>query len=118
MQNSKAERRKRSRAITAIVKEIGRYNWSKLPIDDKKTLIKKQISKIKKTTKKERQIKKQTNKNIYLSRTDDGHIDYDEVAKICKSSQATFTEREQKKVSWAEKPLFFFCLKNLLTLFY
>jgi len=90
-QSSKSEQRKRSRAITAIIKTIGREKWNKIPVKDKKILIKEHIAKTKKETKKEREKEKQTNKNIYLSRTHDGHIDYDEVEKICKSRQVAFT---------------------------
>lgn len=107
-QSSKSERKRRSRAITAIIKVVGKDFWHKLSIAEKNKRIKIQIAKTKKITKKERQIKKQTTKNIYLSHTNDGHIDYDEVEKICKSSFAIFTEREEEKVSWAENRSSFF----------
>jgi len=101
-QSSKSESKRRSRAITTIIKVVGKDFWHELSIAEKNKRIKIQIAKTKKTTKKERQIKKQTTKEIYLSCTNDGHIDYDEVSKICKNSKATFTEREEEKVSWAE----------------
>ena len=63
MQNSKAENKRRSRAITAIIKDIGRPAWNKIPVKDKKVLIKEHIAKTKKITKEERQNLKALNKS-------------------------------------------------------
>lgn len=52
--SSKAESRRRSRAITAIIKDIGRYEFSIKSTSEKNALIKAQISKTKKQSKRER----------------------------------------------------------------
>ncbi|MFC1797790.1 hypothetical protein ACFLY2_01035 [Patescibacteria group bacterium] len=64
MRNSKNENRKRSRAITAIIKDIGRKAWNKIPKKDKSVLIKEHISKTQKKFKEERQNIKAMNKNF------------------------------------------------------
>jgi len=61
-QSSKREQKKRSRAITAIIKTIGRDKWNKIPVEDKKILIKEHIVKTKKETEKGRNYIKNLNK--------------------------------------------------------
>ena len=62
MKSSKRESRKRSRAITAIIKAIGRNFWSALSTSEKNKRIKKQIAKTKKEARKERNFMKDLNR--------------------------------------------------------
>ena len=64
MKSSKKEAKRRSRAITAIIKDIGRDFWNKLSISEKNKKIKEQISKTKKEAKKERNFMKNLNREL------------------------------------------------------
>ena len=61
-QSSKNESRRRSRAITAIIKVIGRDFWNRLSISEKNKKIKKQIAQTKIKTKAEREEMKKINR--------------------------------------------------------
>jgi len=62
MQSSKKENRKRSRAITQIIKAIGRTFWNSLSTSEKNKRIKKQIAKTKTEARKERNFMKELNR--------------------------------------------------------
>jgi hypothetical protein len=62
MQSSKKENKRRSRAITAIIKEIGREKWNTIPTKEKNVLIKAHITKTKKFFKEEREKMKAINR--------------------------------------------------------
>ena len=61
-QSGKNESKKRSRAITAIIRVITRDTWNKLSTNEKNKKIKEQISKTKKEAKEERNFMKNLNR--------------------------------------------------------
>ena len=69
-QSGKNESKKRSRAITIIVREIGRDEWNRLSIDKKNKLIKGQIAKTKKNTKIDRNERYNLNRELRGTITD------------------------------------------------